>query len=360
MGVEPVNSQLVESDLHRLDLRFAPLRIQQAKAVEALARSIERSGQLTPVVAVAESEHCWVLVDGYLRIAALRRAGRDTAWVERWDCALHQALLWVLARVQARPWQAIEEACVVRELVMSYDQSQREVARQIGRDVSWVNRRLALVDGLPEELLNAVAQGRVSTSAATRILAPLARANSAHAHHLLQALLREPVPMRELQGWYRHYHRANRERREQMVNQPSLFLKALRARKEDATAKRLREGPEGAWLADLKRIGQILRGLRKQVPLLFAGVRETGALHQAFVDMKAVFRDLEQELARYTKHDPPRDSRGDCGSASQGHVGAQDKPLAQDLAQHGAPGVAPPATQGPRPEGSPCPPPGTD
>ena len=358
--MEPVKSQLVESDLHRLDLRFAPLRIQQAKAVEALARSMERSGQLTPVVAVAENEDSWVLVDGYLRIAALRRAGRDTAWVELWECALHQALLWVLARVQARPWQAIEEACVVRELVLSYEQSQREVARQIGRDVSWVNRRLALVEGLPEALLNAVAQGQLSTSAATRILAPLARANSTHAHELLQALLREPVSMRELQSWYRHYQSANRERREQMVKQPSLFLKALRARQADAAAKRLREGPEGAWLADLKRITQLFRGLRKQIPLLFAGVQETGALHQAFVDMTVVFRDLEKELARYTKHDPPRDSRGDSGSASQGHLGAQDKPFAQDLAQHGAPGVAPPATQDLRAVGAPCPPVGTD
>ncbi len=358
--MEPVKSQLVESDLHRLDLRFAPLRIQQAQAVEALARSMERNGQLTPVVAVAEDKDCWVLVDGYLRIAALRRAGRDTAWVELWECALHQALLWVLARVQARPWQAIEEACVVRELVMSYDQSQREVARQIGRDVSWVNRRLALVEGLPEELLNAVAEGQLSTSAATRILAPLARANRAHAQQLLQALLREPVPMRELQRWYRHYQSANRERREHMVNQPSLFLKALHARNEDAAAKRLREGPEGAWRADLKRIGQLLRGLRKQLPLLFAGVQETGALQQAFVEMKAVFRDLEHELARYTPHDPPTDSRGDSGSASQGHLGAQDKPSAQALAQHGAPSVAPPTTQSPAGQGTPCSPPGTD
>ncbi len=358
--MEPVKSQLVESDLHRLDLRFAPLRIQQAKAIEALARSMERSGQLTPVVAVAEDAHCWVLVDGYLRVAALRRAGRDTAWVELWDCALHQALVWVLARVQARPWQAIEEAYVVRELVMSYDQSQREVARQIGRDVSWVNRRLALVDGLPEALLNAVAKGQLSTSAATRILAPLARANRAHAEQLLQALLHEPVPMRELQHWYRHYQSANRERREQMVNQPSLFLKALRARHADAAAKRLCEGPEGLWLTDLKRIGQLLRGLRKQLPRLFVGVKETGALHQAFADMKAVFRDLEQALARYTTDDLPTDPRSDPGAASSGHRGAQDKPSAQALAQHGAPGVAPPATQSPARQGTACPPPGTD
>ena len=358
--MELVKSQLVESDLHRLDLRFAPLRIQQARAVEALARSMESSGQLTPVVAVAEANDRWVLVDGYLRIAALRRAGRDTAWVELWDCALHQALVWVLARVQARPWQAIEEACVVRELVMSYDQSQREVARQIGRDVSWVNRRLALVEGLPEALLNAVAEGQLSTWAATRILAPLARANSAHAHELLQALLREPVTMRELQSWYRHYQSANRERREQMVKQPSLFLKALRARQADAAAKRLREGPEGAWLAELKRITQLFRGLRKQIPLLFAGVQETGALHQAFVDMKAVFRDLEQELARYIPHDPPTDSRSGSGAARPGHGDTQDKPAAQALAQHGAPGVAPPATQTRRGEGTPGPPPGVD
>jgi len=358
--MESVKSQLVESDLHRLDLRFAPWRIQQAKAVDALARSMESSGQLTPVVAVAEDQHCWVLVDGYLRIAALRRAGRDTAWVELWECALHQALVWVLARVQARPWQAIEEACVVRELVLSYDQSQREVARQIGRDVSWVNRRLALVEGLPETLLNAVAEGQLATSAATRILAPLARANSDHAHQLLQALRREPVSMRELQRWYRHYQSANRARREQMVKQPSLFLKALHARQADTAAKRLREGPEGAWRADLKRIGQLLRGLRKQVPLLFVGGQETGALYQAFVDMKAVFRDLEQELARYIPHDPPTDSRGDSGAARPGHRSAQDKPAAQALAQHGAPSVAPPATQSPAGQGTPSPPPGID
>ncbi len=243
---------------------------------------------------------------------------------------------------------------------MSYDQSQREVAPQIGRDVSWVNRRLALVEGLPEALLNAVAEGQLSTSAATRILAPLARANSDHAHQLLQALRREPVSVRELQRWYRHYQRVNRARREQMVNQPGLFLKALHARHEEAAAKRLREGPEGAWRADLKRIGQLLRGLRRQVPLLFAGVQETGALYQAFADMKAIFRDLEDELARYIPHDPPTDSRSDSGAARPGHGDTQDKPAAQALAQHGAPGVAPPTTESPAREGTPCPPPGTD
>ena len=135
-------TQTLEADLHRLDLRFASLRVRQPRAVERLARSIEHSGQLMPVVAVGEQEHRWVLIDGYLRIEALRRLSRDTARVELWECPLAQALLLVLVRVQGRAWEAIEEGAVIRELVGPCGLSRREVAHRTGRDVSWVSRRL--------------------------------------------------------------------------------------------------------------------------------------------------------------------------------------------------------------------------
>ncbi|MCP4379059.1 MAG: ParB N-terminal domain-containing protein, partial [bacterium] len=170
--------QTLESDLHRLDLRFASLRMRQPRVVNRLARSIEQNGQLVPVVAVAEQENRWVLIDGYLRIEALRRVSRDTAWVECWDCPLSQALLMVLVRVQARSWEALEEGAIIRELIQRFELSQREVARQSGRDVSWVNRRLSLVQELPEALFVAICRGELSTWAATRVLAPLARANN--------------------------------------------------------------------------------------------------------------------------------------------------------------------------------------
>ena len=138
--------QTLESDLHRLDLRFASLRLRQPRLVDRLVRSIEQNGQLVPVVAVAEPVDRWVLIDGYLRIEALRRLGRDTARVEVWDCPLAQALLIGLVRVQGRTWEAIEEGAVIRELITRFDLPQREVARQIGRDVSWVNRRPVFVN----------------------------------------------------------------------------------------------------------------------------------------------------------------------------------------------------------------------
>ncbi|MCP3870558.1 MAG: ParB N-terminal domain-containing protein, partial [Gammaproteobacteria bacterium] len=187
------DTQTLESDLHQLELRFASLRMRQPRVVDRLTRSIEQNGQLVPVVAVAEQHNRWVLIDGYLRIEALRRLSRDTAQIELWDCPLAQALLMVLVRVQGRAWEAIEEGAIIRELITRFELPQREVARQLGRDVSWVNRRLSLVQGLSEALFTAICRGELSTWAASRVLVPLARANNDQAQTLLTALQRDPL-----------------------------------------------------------------------------------------------------------------------------------------------------------------------
>ncbi len=336
-------TQTLESDLHRLDLRFASLRIRQPRVVERLARSIAQNGQLLPLVAVSEPEDHWVLIDGYLRLEALRRLSRDTARVELWECPLAQALLIVLVRVQGRTWEAIEEGAVIRELITGFELSQREVARQTGRDVSWVSRRLGLVRELPEALFTAICRGEFSTWAATRVLAPLARANPDHAQTLLACLQREPLSTRQLHTWYQHYQKANRPKRERMLAEPRLFCQVLQAQAREQADKALRAGPEGAWLAELKRIAQRLRGLRKQAPLVFAGVPERGPLQQAWGEMKTLFQDLDETLTRYAHHDSSGNSRCDSGPESQGHGCAQDRPAVGGLAQHRAPDATPDA-----------------
>src|SRR5580658_749536 len=195
-----MNTQCLDLDLHRLDLRFAGARVVEPRAVERIARSIERGGQIVPCIAVAdppvaalEGGTRLVLIDGYRRIAALRRLGRDTARVECWACDLVEAVLGVLARTQSRPFAAIEEALLVRELVQGLGLSQHEVARRCGRDVSWVSRRLQLLSGLPDAALAAVIEGRLSSWAANRVVAPLARANGEHADRLVKALSDAPL-----------------------------------------------------------------------------------------------------------------------------------------------------------------------
>lgn len=110
--------------------------------------------------------------------------------------------------------------------------SEREVARRSDRDVSWVSRRLELACGLSDSVLAAVRQGALSTWTATRVLAPLARANSAQATQLLAALAATPLSTLELQTWFQHYLSTPRAARERMVSHPRLFIQSLRAQEE--------------------------------------------------------------------------------------------------------------------------------
>ena len=306
-------------DLHRLDLCFRELRVHNSKAIDLLVTSIGRSGQLMPAVAVAQEAKWLTLIDGYRRIEALQQLGRDTCVVEIWECEVSQALLLTLARAQARHWEAIEEAGVIRELIDQFGCSQREVAQQTGRDVSWVSRRLALLTDLSDELLQTIQTGEISTWAASRIVAPLARANSAHAQQLLEAHRKEPLSTRDLNLWYQKYQQANRSQRDTMAADPGLFLRALAATDQQQQDDQLSSGPEGAWLQDLATVRRMLRRLVRQVPTLFAAVQdkaEQARLKHAFDQAKEALTSLDETIRRHyaanqnsTSHPRPKRKR---------------------------------------------------
>ena len=260
-----------------------------------------------PVVAVPgdEQEVRWILIDGYRRWAALRQLGQDHIWVDVWNRSVDEALLLCLGRGPERAWQAIEEAALIEEL--SRRHSLREIAGSLGRDVSWVSRRLTLFQALPEDLLTAVRQGKISLWAASRILVPLARANTDHARTLLAQLEQHPLSTRELKRLYTHYRQSNQVQRARLVQNPGLFFQALETQADTTQAKRLAAGPEGAWYKDLTVVGQILTRLRRQVPTLFTADQvpeERTRLQHAFAPMKHAFEQLEQALEAVSVHDP--------------------------------------------------------
>ena len=268
------DSHRLELDLHQLDLRFAASRLVDPQAVARIAQSIERCGQIVPCIVVAPPGGAGagadplVLIDGYRRVAALRRLGRDTASVEQWTCGLAEAVLGVLARAQDRSFASIEEALLLRELTQGQGLSQHDLARRCGRDVSWVSRRLQLLSGLPDAALAAVRTGKLSAWAASRVVVPLARANAAHADSLLAALAASPLSTRELQCWFAHYQQAAQTVRERMVGDPRLFLDALRANDERRAGERLRDGPEGECVVDLRCLEAVLARLTDRVAAL--------------------------------------------------------------------------------------------
>ncbi len=294
-------------DLHLLIPRFAPLRLRDPERLARLTCSLREHGQLLPVVVVTESldPPRWVLIDGYRRLEALRAIGEDLIWVDAWDRSVDEALLLCLARGPERGWEAIEEAALLHEL--SSRHSLRELAQRIGRDVSWVSRRLNLFKALPEELLEAVRTGKLSVWAATRILAPLARANSAHARTLLGELEKTPLSTRELEQLFAYYQRTPTTQRQRLVANPGLFVQALDRRRQAAEDQRLAEGPDGAWCKDLVVTGKILKRLTALAPTVFSpqqDPKERERLQAPYAQTQAQFRRLEQVLGQVLGHDP--------------------------------------------------------
>jgi ParB/RepB/Spo0J family partition protein len=287
-------------DLHALIPRFAALRLHDPARLGRLKASLERQGQLVPVVAVPEADKQghWVLIDGYRRREALQSLGEDRIWVAAWERSVDEALMACLARAPDRAWEAIEEAALIEELARRHPL--QAIAAQLGRDVSWVSRRLSLIKALPEDLLDQVRAGRMSLWAASRILVPLARANAEHARTLIGKLEQEPLSTRELKRLYERYEQAPRAQRQRLVENPGLFLKAVQTREEEAADKRLAAGPEGAWYHDLRVVSAILARLTGQVSTLFTpgqDVAERERLAQAFAPAKTQLERLEQALA---------------------------------------------------------------
>ncbi len=152
------------------------LRLSVAQAQVRMQRSLARRGQLTPLQAWRAETGELELFDG----------------LKRWRAA--QSLSWTTLRVEVHPFDAgaakvglllcnegaglsdLEVAWVVRSLYREDHVDQPHIAQLLGRDKSWVCRKLTLAEGLSDELTAQVRLGLVSATAAVE-LARLQRCN---------------------------------------------------------------------------------------------------------------------------------------------------------------------------------------
>jgi ParB-like chromosome segregation protein Spo0J len=214
----------VEVDLHQLELRHRDLRIHDGKARRQLIGSVAEVGQQVPVVVVRDAER-FVLIDGYLRVEALRRLHRDTAMATTWPLSEVEALLHHRHLEMAKR-AAIEDAWLLRRL-REHGLTMDELARRMCRSKSWVSRRLGLLDALATSAQEAVRAGSVPSPAAWKSLWPLPPANKRQCEQLIAGLGDTRVSDRELGALYTAWRRADRAGKQRLVAEPLLFLRAL-------------------------------------------------------------------------------------------------------------------------------------
>lgn len=214
-----------EIDLHRLDLAYADLRVVDRRHVARLAADLACEGQRQPVLVVPRGDRL-VLIDGYCRVEAVRKLGRDTVLAMTLALSERDALLFAYRTGTGRRRFALEDGWLLQELIERFSMKQVELALLLGRSDSFVSRRLALVVQLPETVQKAVREGRIGAHAAQRSLVPLARANRDHAERLVAHLGALRPTTRQIAALYVAWRAADLETRERIVDHPELFLKA--------------------------------------------------------------------------------------------------------------------------------------
>jgi hypothetical protein len=135
--------------LAALGQRYRRYRLADPSAEEAMAGSLRRWGQLSPVVACVR-EGQLELLDGFKRCAAaLQVTGLTTLSVRvlEVDERTAKAAILGLNREQ-RGARELEEAWIVQALVREDGLTQVEAAHLLGQHKSWVCRRLALLERL--------------------------------------------------------------------------------------------------------------------------------------------------------------------------------------------------------------------
>jgi len=255
--------QIREIDFHLLDLRYSHTRIKNDKALARMQNSVHIYGQIVPALAVPAAGQ-FVLIDGYLRLSALKSCGSDCIKVLLMD-EEPDSLLTLLAKSDDRQLETVEQATLIQELHNRFSYSFTEIAKRLGKNKSWVKRRLDILESLPEEVLVAVMNGTVSSWAASRILVPLSRANEQDCIDLTRKIVADPLSTRELVSLYDHYKTSNRTVRDRIVANPSLFSKTTKQLEEQKLGQQINEGPEGKWFKDISIVCHILKRLKKTV-----------------------------------------------------------------------------------------------
>jgi ParB/RepB/Spo0J family partition protein len=226
-----------------LGQRYRRYRLADPPAEEAMAGSLRRWGQLSPVVACAQGERL-ELLDGFKRLAAAQQvAGWTTLSVRVLDVDERTAKAAILGlNRDQRPVRELEEAWIVQALVRDDGLTQVEAAHLLGQHKSWVCRRLALLEKLSGEVKEDLRLGLLGPALARQ----LTRLPAGNQQAVLAVTRREALTAQEVSGLIGLLQGASPEQAAFVLAKPREAL--AQAHGLPAALRDPRLSPAGNWL----------------------------------------------------------------------------------------------------------------
>ncbi len=339
----------MQLEFHQLDRRWEHLRVHHPPRQRRLLASLADSGQQTPIVVVAVEGHTdrYVVIDGYKRLAALEQLGRDTVEAVVWPMNEAAAVLLDRSLRLSEHETALEVGWLLAELERRFDYGLDELARRFDRSVSWVSRRLALVEVLPEAIQQQVREGKIPAQVALKFLVPVARQNLEAGQRMAAIFAQHHCDTRQAGQLYAAWCKGSPAIRKRILDDPELSFKSQRQAQEKAPA-----GAGAELLRDLEMVVAIV--IRAQRRLNGAAATELdsqqsrAARHQ-IERIQSQLRRIDEEIQPEKKpYGEPSATDHDSGTEHAGSEQTGDRTGAGDLPRGG---TQSPALQLDRPAG---------
>jgi ParB-like chromosome segregation protein Spo0J len=270
-----------------LSASLRSVRLCPPEAQERMARSLARLGQLTPVLAYRTASGLEVF-DGLKRWQAAQKLPLPTLRVEVHSLDAAGAKVRLLTCNAGAQLTDLEVAWVVRSLHREEKVSQPQIAQMLGRDKSWVCRKLALAEGLTDEVTASLRLGLLSATAA----AELSRLQRCNQDEVAQAVTQRGLTTRQTAVLVDALLSVPREQWPRLLAQPAQPLPAAKGRPPRRT-------PGEQLVADawaLKRLSTRLhaRLLERSLPSL--GEPACTVVAQELAELRASLAALAKTL----------------------------------------------------------------
>ena len=329
----------MQLEFHQLDRRWEHLRVREPHRQRRLLASLADSGQQTPIVVVAAGPpDRYLVIDGHKRVAALEQLGRDTVEATVWAMSEAEALLLSRSLRFSPQESALEQGWLLAEMEQRFGYGLEELARRFDRSTSWVSRRLALVELLPEAIQQQVREGKLAAQVAMKYLVPVARVNADDCTRMAAAFVAHRCDTRQAGQLYTAWRKGTRAVRERILAEPELFLKTQRqAPAATPAAVEQVERDLDMAIAILHRTG---RRLAEALPEMTGPQQK-----QAQCQMETARRELDRMAERIgkeqePKHAEPGTTNRDSGTEREGSEQTRDRTgaaiVAADRAQSAA------------------------
>jgi ParB family transcriptional regulator, chromosome partitioning protein len=328
----------MQVEFHQLERRWEQMRVRHPARQRRLLASLAEVGQQTPIVVVAAEGHAdrYVIIDGYKRITALQQLGRDTVEAVLWPMTEAAAVL-LDSTLRLREHEtALEIGWLLQEMERRFGYGLADLARRFDRSVTWVSRRLALVELLPEAIQQQVREGKLAAQVAMKFLVPVARQSLDDCDRMAAIFAEHHCDTREAGLLYAAWRQGSAAIRKRILDDPALFFKTQRQEKAPPVSA-------AELMRDLEMVAAIVNRAHRRL----AGAVAAEVDHQQRAAARQQIDRIEKQLQRIDEkllpeqepHVESSTTHHDSGTAHQGSGETRDRA--------GAGGIARGSTQSP-------------